>query len=268
MSLRPLSSETTALLQTLTTSLQNQGENSVEIDPAVLARAVQTLVANQLAAQQNQPQTAPTISQATAQHALTLPEGEYIGEIQDGMQHGRGILRYPQTEESSKEQHELIRKKYDGEWKNGKFHGNGVLEFWNGTRFEGQWENGKMHGKGLQLYFDGAKFEGDFVSGKRHGTGAWKDVNGDTYVGSYQNNKLNGQATYQSGTNENTYVGEWEDDMKHGYGKSINTQTTREGVYNKNHFVSGTVTGTYTGVTYTIQDGAKVESCCTDCTLF
>ena len=56
---------------------------------------------------------------------------KYVGEIFNGVPHGRGIL----TTRSGQE--------YDGEWKNGKEDGKGTFTYPNGDKFEGIYKNGK-----------------------------------------------------------------------------------------------------------------------------
>ena len=100
MSSSPAINETTALLCTLRMSPQGQDGNSVQVGSNVVHRAIQILVASQRAAQQNQPQAAPKVLQATAQQAITLPEGEYIGDIKDGVPHGKGSSDIPSQRRS------------------------------------------------------------------------------------------------------------------------------------------------------------------------
>ena len=56
---------------------------------------------------------------------------KYVGEIFNGVPHGRGILTTSNGQE------------YDGEWKNGKEDGKGTFTYLNGDRFEGIYKNGK-----------------------------------------------------------------------------------------------------------------------------
>ena len=133
-------------------------QSTIQIDPDVLARTMQILAAVQ---QRPQPSAQP-IGRATVQQSLQLPDGQYVGEVKDGLPHGMGTLTYNPGHE---------RKLYEGTWLNGEFHGKGVLKFSNEDQFQGQWENGQLHGQGLQFFADGNKYEGSFIKGKRQGAG-------------------------------------------------------------------------------------------------
>lgn len=96
-------------------------------------------------------------------------------------------------------------------------------------RYDGEWEDGEKHGFGTHYYRNGDRYEGPWVKGKRHGT--------------------NGKYTYHNKSPEehisDEYMGEWEDDMKHG--KGIMTFTNGD-VY-EGHWVRGDMEdkeGTYT----------------------
>ncbi len=199
-------------------------QNPLQVDPVVLARTMQ-IIANQMASKQN-PQPAPSpISQATAQQTLSLPGGQYVGDVKNGEPDGRGTLTFHPG---------MVYKKYEGEWKNGKAHGRGVLKFSNEDRLEGQWENGQLNGQGLQFLATGEKYEGSFVHGKRHGRGSRRSANGDTYVGDWQNNKVHGRGTMRF-ANGDIYEGEWEENKSHGEGKF----TWNNGDYYSGEFVNG-----------------------------
>lgn len=281
---------------------QAQGRSPVQVDPAVLARTMQIL-AEQMAANQSQQQAAPSIARATAQQTLNHADGQYIGDLQDGVPHGRGTLTYHPGN---------VRKKYEGEWVNGLFHGRGVLRFSNEDRHEGQWENGRLHGQCILFAANGDKYEGSCVDGQPHGHGTQRNAKGHIYVGGFENGQPHGQGCYTwsnggsytgafrngqrhgHGTkrfaNGDTYVGDWENDRAHGQGtlkrESIGESYTG-GFVNDDAHGSGTKhtrTGTEEGIfmegrlwngkkrispfreEYIYQDGIKQEkSCCRSC---
>jgi hypothetical protein len=62
--------------------------------------------------------------------------GEYVGELKDGVPHGRGTWTGPNG------------ASYSGGWKDGEQHGHGTQKWENGETYEGQWDYGKRHGQG------------------------------------------------------------------------------------------------------------------------
>jgi hypothetical protein len=79
------------LLSALSSSYGSAGQTSLQANPAV-ERAMEVL--RLVAAKQNPQQAAPSIAQATAQQTLTLQEGQYVGDVKDGLPHGRGTMSY------------------------------------------------------------------------------------------------------------------------------------------------------------------------------
>jgi len=230
----------------LPTNQPPSNRNPNQPDAAVVARAMEMLKS------QREPTSPPPIRpgiSTTAQQSLSLPEGQYVGDVKDGVPHGRGKLTYHPGEE---------RKKYEGQWANGQFHGRGILRFSNGDQFEGPWENGLQHGEGLLTLADGTKYAGRFERGNRHGNGTCQYANGDTYVGDWEDDKFHGKGTYTY-ANGASYVGDWENDQFHGIGtyKYVNGDT----MYTSGQYVGewrngerngqGTHTGTGDNWTYT-----------------
>jgi hypothetical protein len=259
----------------------SSNRNPKQTDPAVVARAMEMLKAQR--EPNSPPLTRPGIS-TTAQQSLSLSDGQYVGDVKDGVPHGRGKLTYYPGE---------VRKKYEGQWENGQFHGRGILKFSNGDQFEGQWENGLQHGEGLRTLANGTKYEGSFERGNRHGKGTCNYANGDTYVGDWENDKFhgigtytytnkdpsmnqttgeyvgewqngmrNGQGKYTSSEHEIIYTGEWLDDQKHGQGRgefNFEYGSVHEGIFRNNKLWTGTSTGQL-GVTRIYQDGEDVTN--------
>lgn len=208
---------------------QASNQNPIQVNPAALARAMQIITASQ----SSQP-SAPQIAQPTVQQTLSLPEGQYVGDVKDGVPHGRGTLTYHPGMEL---------KKYEGQWEKGKFHGRGVLKYSNERRYEGQWENGLRHGKGIEFYANGAKYEGDFFHDKKQGKGKMRYADGDTYDGGWENNKFHGQGTHKQ-TDGTTFSGEWFNDQLHGQGyRSFPSGTYARGTFNYDQLWNGELHG-------------------------
>ena len=54
----------------------------------------------------------------------------YTGQAQDGLKHGRGVMKYANGNQ------------YTGEWKDDKKHGHGVMKDFDGSEYTGEWKNG------------------------------------------------------------------------------------------------------------------------------
>ncbi|CAD8045162.1 unnamed protein product [Paramecium primaurelia] len=109
----------------------------------------------------------------------------YEGDFDLGIKHGKGIMKNLKYD-----------CQYDGDFQNNKMEGNGILLFGNGMEYEGDFFNNQMHGKGYLKYPDGKYYKGEFLENKMHGKGILKGIN-DIYDGEFQNG------------------------LKHGYGKMI-----------------------------------------------
>eukprot|EP01100_Stratorugosa_tubuloviscum_P002859 TRINITY_DN1675_c1_g5_i2.p1 TRINITY_DN1675_c1_g5~~TRINITY_DN1675_c1_g5_i2.p1 ORF type:complete len:695 (+),score=277.41 TRINITY_DN1675_c1_g5_i2:64-2148(+) len=114
--------------------------------------------------------------------------------------------------------------KYQGQWLAGKKHGKGIHSSPNGfSYYTGEWENDKRHGHGLRVYKDGERYEGNFENDQKSGKGIYWFLNNDIYEGEWKNNKQNGQGQLKS--TKSQYYGEWLDNKKHGQGTFFH-QTT------------------------------------------
>ena len=111
------------------------------------------------------------------QQKLECENGQYIGEVVDGVREGRGI--YYLTKGPYK------GDKYEGEWKNDKRDGKGIDIFHNGAKYEGDYKNGKFDGKGILIFPNGDRYEGDFKDDKQEGKGIYYYKNGDREMGDY-----------------------------------------------------------------------------------
>ncbi len=149
--------------------------NTIPIDPAVLARSMQ------IDSNQHHP-----IESNSNPPTLILDVGEYTGETQNGLPHGMGTLIYRKG---------MAGKQYVGHFQNGEINGWGVLDFSNGNQFEGEFREGDLHGHGTCKWSSGAVYTGNLQNGKKDGQGTYTWLNGDTYEGEWVNDKMHGKGT-------------------------------------------------------------------------
>ena len=103
---------------------------------------------------------------------------------------------------------------YTGELVDGVRQGYGVFKFSNYDIYDGDWEAGKMYGKGFYKFYDpikdkyASKYEGDFNNGMREGKGKMTYANHDVYVGSWQNNQRTGNGICWFGSGD-VFQGIW-----------------------------------------------------------
>lgn len=254
---------------------QPSEQNTIQVDPVVLAQAMQRN-ATQWAVNQNAQQTttAPKIAHATAQQTLSLPEGQYVGDVLDGKPHGRGTLTYhPGRQE----------KKYEGEWQAGKIHGRGIFKWTSGARYEGEFKESWKEGEGIYFYDDGGKYQGSYIRNNRHGNGTMTYADGNKYSGEWKNNEYNGNGTmtYASGSkysggwlngkqhghgkytynDGDYYLGEWKDGKYHGQGKEVLEGSVREGIFRQGNLWTGTYNPSF-GSPILYEGGIAKKSCC------
>ncbi|MCO1335370.1 hypothetical protein MO867_13610 [Microbulbifer sp. OS29] len=101
-----------------------------------------------------------------------LPDGSvYQGDLQEGLFHGRGQLRWPDGSH------------YRGEFREGRMVGKGVLAKTDGCLYEGEFLNGEPHGNG-RYTCDEIEWVGEFLAGKIH-QGVLNWSGGETYNGEF-----------------------------------------------------------------------------------
>jgi hypothetical protein len=84
---------------------------------------------------------------------------EYVGQLKNGVWHGKGTLSYPDG------------SKYVGEFHNGVQHGKGVYNFSDDSVYEGESVMGAYEGRGKMTWSDGGWYEGDWKQGEANGHG-------------------------------------------------------------------------------------------------
>lgn len=94
----------------------------------------------------------------------------------------------------------------------------------NGASYKGMVSNGKPHGKG-KIVFQDMKYEGDFWEGKRHGNGIqyWTRGlhEGESYLGEWKNDERNGYGI-QIWPDGRKYTGVWKSNRQNGKGVLTN----------------------------------------------
>ena len=106
---------------------------------------------------------------ASTSRRLVLPDGTvYEGELVDGEMHGFGVLQMKDSGE------------YRGQWQHGMHHGKGKLTLPTGYVYEGQWAKGKRSGYGVMVDDDDRKYDGEWIDGRQHGTGTMIHRGGET----------------------------------------------------------------------------------------
>ena len=127
-------------------------------------------------------------------------EGEYTGELLDGLPHGKGIFKYKtgdqyegEFRQGLKEGNGIFKNKegeYDGFWKDNKRNGHGKYIFKNGDIFMGEFKSDMFNGQGILLYSNGNKTIGTWENNKRNGIEYLFDNKGQIFMRVYENNTL------------------------------------------------------------------------------
>jgi len=112
---------------------------------------------------------------------------------------------------------------YYGEWHNGEKNGQGKLYYENKDIYTGEWINNiLMNGHVYKSYkIDGdlaGNYDGAFFNGLRHGFGIMRYNNEITYVGEWYNDEKDGFGYYINILNFEIYEGSFYLGLKHGEG--------------------------------------------------
>ena len=140
----------------------------------------------------------------------------YVGEFENGIFHGPGVLRKANFREGKKD---CIGRSYSGNWKNGSRSGKGKYHTGFGDFYDGEFLNDTYHGYGVMLYQNGDRYTGAWEKGKWHGEGEILFVNGNSYKGFFFKNMYHGEGMFRFGPSGGSYTGGWRLGMKHGIGK-------------------------------------------------
>jgi hypothetical protein len=175
------------------------------------------------------------------QGTIQSEEGKYVGDYQEALRHGYGVMEYSNGDHYEGWWANGLREgegkmtwyrptvfdedhhgwRYIGHWKAGKFHGHG--ELWydvEGGKYSGYFEEGRRHGCGHESVF-GDQYEGDFVSGRRHGKGVLTTRTGDKFSGTFSNGEcLDSSATVEY-ANGDRFVGGVVGLQRHGDGRLV-----------------------------------------------
>jgi len=140
---------------------------------------------------------------------------------------------------------------YFGEVSNGMANGYGVLKYHNGDVYNGEWINNCQTGTGAK---SGHKWYsmGTFVNGKRQGkclTVEEIEVPGWSrpkiyYIGNYNNDVKSGHGV-SCDYNANAYYGNFENNLPNGKGYLTNFLKIRDGYLAEGNFVNGKLSGQY-----------------------
>ena len=189
------------------------------------------------------------ISKSPENHSAHI---EYIGEFKDDLKHGKGKIIYEASHyykgdweedhphgigeeywrdkesgksfkysgsffKGAKEGHGRIDNIDDGAYyegnlkENAKF-GHGIFDWGDGRIYEGQWRDNEMDGDGEFIYPNGSIYKGEFVKGKKEGMGEYKWADKiNSYIGNWKNGARNGYGVlYKHKVGE--LFGEWKED--------------------------------------------------------
>ena len=130
------------------------------------------------------------------------PLGEYEGELNGGIRHGRGEMRYKHVEYH-------FPKRYEGEWADDKIQGQGVMEYNDGSVYSGLWENGSRHGEGEMQYKNGDVYIGCWENDRRVGQGLTIFQNANEYEGVWKSDKMS-EGTYTNKSEDWSFTGTFE----------------------------------------------------------
>lgn len=139
---------------------------------------------------------------------VQLPDGEYVGEVENKQLHGHGIFRADNG------------NVYRGDWRHGKKHGFGTYRWNDGDVYKGEWKNDQRHGTGTYTLANGDTYTGSWKEGQKHGYGVYTWENGDRYEGHWKNDEKEGYGIFTS-ADGSRYEGEWKNDTMHGKGTFV-----------------------------------------------
>ena len=135
----------------------------------------------------------------------TYPNGEYFGELRNGLRHGKGTFKNKDgsefngqwEEDKTNGYGEEMNKVYksEGLYKNGELYGYLKYEFHDGNSIllfldEDKLKKGLgMCGKGIIYYKQGGRYEGDIKNGSKDGEGIFYWKEGEKDIGKFSDDK-------------------------------------------------------------------------------
>lgn len=140
-----------------------------------------------------------------------LENGEYTGEIVDGVRQGYGVMNFVNYDV------------YDGDWDCGKMHGHGIYQFWDKKRdrighiYKGQFNHGVREGIGRMEYANHDIYQGTWQNDHRTGDGICWFADGSVFHGVWKFDKMI-RGVFRKVSGE-LYDGELKDGKYNGYGK-------------------------------------------------
>uniref|UniRef100_A0A670JQM0 ALS2 C-terminal like n=1 Tax=Podarcis muralis TaxID=64176 RepID=A0A670JQM0_PODMU len=131
------------------------------------------------------------LSKPHGKGTLTWPDGRnYVGDFQEGMEHGFGICLIPRA---SEDRYDC----YKCHWREGKMSGYGICEYGDEMVYKGYFKDNVRQGFGILENASDAeqpfKYSGHWENDKKHGYGVWDDKErGERYIGMWQEDQRHG----------------------------------------------------------------------------
>ena len=133
-------------------------------------------------------------------------ESTYVGEIDGNTKTGYGIQTLSDN---------TVLK---GEWKNNKLNGVGTTIYDSKNKYEGLYIDGRFNGLGIYTFESGKTYYGYFKDNNFDGFGMMNYPNNELYIGFWKNDQIYyGMIEKEEGI----YIGEFNNNKIHGYGKFI-----------------------------------------------
>jgi len=171
-----------------------------------------------------------------------FPDGAYyLGELQGGIKHGKGMMRWTQEYyyfgdwKNDKRNGKGVENNssfvYEGGWLDNECHGRGAISYHltDSTpddlivTYDGEWKHNKMCGRGFGVFADGSTYEGEFQDDNPHGYGIAVYPGGGRDEGCWVNGDLNGYCVSHFSPDDEdereSYMGEFKDNVMHGKGE-------------------------------------------------
>lgn len=139
---------------------------------------------------------------------------KYEGDWLYGAKHGLGLITYPSG------------ATYYGWFQLDQKNGNGIYTFANGDVYVGEWSRCKKNGFG-KMFWQAQKqtYKGYWMNENPEGFGVqkWEEIPGklrvmsNKYFGQFKDGKRCGLGVFYYSNGE-IYIGDWLNDLKHGFG--------------------------------------------------